>query len=165
MNNLSIWHFIIIGSLFYAAYSVLRLLLKAVRSRTPQNESRESELIINAYGKTLEHLAPAPGTVADESKLPFPKDHIKQAILCALKATQLPTQKQALKVAYLQLADFQSGVGGKNAGLDLSNVDVSRLTQDDLLALANNMASSQDVVSKARAESEQLATELAAAGH
>ena len=165
MNNLSLWHLIIIGSLIYVVYSIFRLLLKTIRSKSPDSELRESELIINAYGKTLEHLAPVPGTVADESKLPFPKSRIKQAILCALKASQQPTQKQVLKVAYLQLADFQPGVGSKNVGLDLSNVDAARLTQDGLLALANDMASSQDLMASAKAESEQLTAELAAAGY
>ena len=165
MSNLSLWHFIIIGSLLYAVYSIFRLLLKAIRSKSTHSEARESELIINAYGKTLEHLAPVPGTIADESKLPFPKSGIKQAILYALKVSQQPTQKQVLKAAYLKLADFQPGVGSKNVGFDLSGVDTSRLTQDDLLALANDMESSQDLLAHARAEAEQLTAELAAAGY
>lgn len=165
MSNISLWHFIIIGSLLYAAYSILRVLIKALRSTHPPSETRESELVINAYGKTLEYLAPVPGTIADESKLPFPKPRIKQAILYALKASQQPQQRQVLKAAYLQLADFQQGIDGKNVGLDLSGVDTSCLTQVDLLALANDMASSQNLLAQARAESEQLTAELAAAGY
>jgi len=115
MNSLPLWHLIIIGSLIYAAYTIFRLLLKA--------------------------------------------------ILYALKASRQPRQKQVLKAAYLQLSEFQPGAGTKSVGLDLANIDASRLTQDDLIALANNTASSQPLMDSARAESEQLAAELAAAGH
>lgn len=166
MNSFSLWHFIILGCVVYVAYLIFRGIWKLLRSRKPSapTASKETELIINAYGKALEHLAPTPGTVADESKLPFSKPQIKAAILIALKETNDMHQKKILKFAFVQLADFQPDIGSKNIGLDFSGVDVARLSDPDLLALANSATASEKSIANSNREAKQLAAELSAAG-
>ena len=88
-----------------------------------QSQTNDVMAIIQAYGKTLEMEAPASGCVADESKLPYPKDTIKKAIISGLKSTDNDQMKEHLKVGYIQLADWQPGVGSANKGLDLSAIE------------------------------------------
>lgn len=130
--------------------------------------AREAELIVNAYGKVLEHLGPIPGaTVADESKLPFPKEKIKAAILLALKSTS-SEQRAILKNGFLFLADFQPDVGGQNIGLDLTSFDVNKLDDAALLAMAKNISGNADGreqwLGLASAERQVLEQQLSAAG-
>lgn len=51
------------------------------------------EKIVQAYGATLEHNAPTPGCVADVSKLPYPKEEIKRALIVALRSTKDPKMR------------------------------------------------------------------------
>ena len=72
--------------------------------------SRESAIeIIQTYGEIMETSAPAPGCVADASKLPYTKERIKQALILGLKTNADPHMKEMLKVGYVQLADWQDG--------------------------------------------------------
>ncbi len=116
---------------------------------------------MNAYGKTIEFLAPPPGGVADENKLPFPKARIKSSILLMLKQAT-PEQRSVLCSGYLMLADFQPGVGDKDTGIDFSTIDASKMNQEELLALANRIASKpesekrlEEIAGKERAQFEQ----------
>lgn len=131
--------------------------------------AREAELIVNAYGKVLEYLGPIPGaTVADESKLPFPKEKIQAAILMALTSTSDREQRTILKNGFLFLADFQPDVGGQNIGLDITSVDVNKLDDAALLAMAKNISGNSDCreqwLGRARAERQVLEQQLSAAG-
>ena len=131
--------------------------------------AREAELIVNAYGKVLEHLGPISGaTVADESKLPFPKEKIKAAILLALKSTSSSEQRAILKNGFIFLADFQPDVCGQNIGLDLTSVDVNKLDDAALLAMAKNISGNSDGreqwLGRARTERQVLEQQLSAAG-
>lgn len=169
MSSFSLWHLIILGVIAYVAYSIFRRPSKATHTShaSLQAAIREAELIISAYGKTLEHLGPTPGaTVADESKLPFPKERIKTAYLTALRASNDPQLRSVLKAGFVSLADFQSGVGNSNAGHDLSGVDVTQISDSDLLALVNKGTGSREMelLEKATREAEQLTRELTAAG-
>jgi hypothetical protein len=99
--------------------------------------------IIQRFGTVLEHEAPAPGCVADASKLPFPKDKIRQALIIGLRANSDPKMKEMLKVAYVELANWQVGVGAADLGLDTSKLD----TGGDVEALAQavlNQTEGQD---------------------
>ena len=128
----------------------------------------QAELIINAYGKTLEYLAPGHGCVADEEKLPFSKAKIKAAIVQALRSTQDKHQQAMLKNAYLLLADFQPGVGSRNVGLDLSTIDAQNLSDAEVLALGATIIESAEEVkpwlAKASSELIHLVQELQGAG-
>ncbi len=124
----------------------------------------QADLIINAYGKTLEYLAPGPGCVADEEKLPFPKAKIKAAIKMLLHCAPDASQRYLLEFGYLHLADFQPGVGSRNIGLDLSNTDTLKLSDSEMLSLCGTILESTDEVKSwleiAEAERIQLTEEL-----
>lgn len=79
--------------------------------------------IIQKFGSVLENEAPAPGCVADVTKLPFPKEKIREALIIGLRATADPKMKEMLKVAYIELANWQPGVGSAHQGLDTSKLN------------------------------------------
>ena len=74
--------------------------------------------------------------MADKSKLPFPKEKIKAALIIGLKATTDQRMREMLKVGYIQLADWQEGVGETDQGLDLANMDLN----DDPVKLAQQVS-------------------------
>ena len=139
--------------------------LVMVEGSSPEQSPREENDAarnIQAYGKILETSALAPGTVADESKLPYPKAKIKEAIVAGLRITDDEQMKDHLKSGYLQLADWQPGVGQPNQGLDLSNLDTS--DDAELLADAVLEHSSGDWLSIVQKEEEDLKRELVELG-
>jgi hypothetical protein len=83
-----------------------------------------AEKIIQDYGVVLQTQAPTPGCVSDADNLPYPKEKIKKALIIGLKSTQDPKMKEFLKIGYLQLADWQDGVGASDQGIDLSNLNL-----------------------------------------
>jgi hypothetical protein len=125
---------------------------------------QQAEEIIQAYGSVLQTQAPTPGCVADTSKLPFPKERIKTALIIGLKATTDRRMREMLKVGYIQLADWQEGVGETDQGLDLSNInlndDPAKLVQQ-VLAQGSSNEKWQSVV---QAEQETLKQELVELG-
>jgi hypothetical protein len=99
--------------------------------------SRERAVaIIQHYGAILEHDSPAPGCVADVGRLTYTKAQIKEALIIGLRATTDPQMRSFLQVGYLQLADWQEGVGDSDVGLDLTNVD----PDTDVKKLAKSIA-------------------------
>jgi hypothetical protein len=101
----------------------------------PSMTTQRAVEIINKFGSVLEHEAPAPGCVADVTKLPFPKDQIRQALIIGLRANSDPKMKEMLKVAYIELANWQPGVGSVDQGLDASKLNLS----GDIEALADKV--------------------------
>jgi hypothetical protein len=89
----------------------------------------EAEKVVQAYGAILQHSAPAPGCVADISKLPYPKEQIKQALITALRLTKDAPVREQLKGGYVLLANWQPGVGSTDLGLDISRIDQTDDTQ------------------------------------
>jgi hypothetical protein len=90
--------------------------------------------IIQRYGKVVENEAPAPGCVADAGKLPYPKAQIKEALIIGLRFAKDPKMADALMASYLQLSDWQEGVGQANQGFDVeellaANHDVKTLIE------------------------------------
>jgi hypothetical protein len=67
--------------------------------------------IINDYGSVMLHKSPAPFYISDVKKLPHSKDTIKQALLMILRVNGKSQLMDALKIGYLQLANWQEGVG------------------------------------------------------
>ena len=96
--------------------------------------TEEVEKIVHQYGEILQHASPAPGCVADQDKLPYPKEVIKAALITALRHNADSHQKDALEVAYLSLANWQPDVGDTDQGFDLTKVD-TMLEPSELLAL------------------------------
>lgn len=80
--------------------------------------TRMAAEIIQKYGSVLENEAPAAGCVADVTKLPFPKEKIREALIIGLRSNADPEMKGMLKVAYIELANWQPGVGLAHQGLD-----------------------------------------------
>jgi len=125
-----------------------------------QSQANDVMAIIQAYGKALETEAPAPGSVADENKLPYPKDTIKEAIIAGLKSTDNDQMKEQLKVGYIQLADWQPGVGATNQGLDISSIDINQDTESLAKAVLEQSSGSEKWTAMAQKEQEALKQEL-----
>jgi hypothetical protein len=94
---------------------------KLERADVVMSAQRAAE-IINKFGFVLENEAPAPGCIADVSKLPFPKEKIRQALIVGLRTNADPKMKEMLKVAYVELANWQADVGSNDQGLDTSKL-------------------------------------------
>jgi hypothetical protein len=125
-----------------------------------QYQSQRALEIVQRYGAVLETSAPASGRVADVTRLPFPKDEIKEALIVAMKATSDSKTRDMLKCAYIQLADWQVGVGDSDVGLDMSKVGSS----DDIEKQAQQILAMSDGHERwglmAVAEGEMLKKEL-----
>jgi len=98
----------------------------AALGKNSNNSQLIASIIVQGYGKVIETARPAPGTVADVNKLPYPKEQIKDALIVALRSADNPQEKEYLKTGYILLADWQEGVGESNIGLDLSNIDLNQ---------------------------------------
>ena len=96
---------------------------------------QEAVEIIQRYGAVMEHQSPIPGCVADVSQLPYMKEQIKEALVIGLKANTDPQMKKTLIISYLQLADWQEGVGDSDQGFDLTNANLD----DDPMTLAESV--------------------------
>ena len=125
-----------------------------------QPQSSDATAIIQAYGKVLETSAPVPGCVADESKLPYPKETIKKAIIAGLRSTEDKQMKEHFKVGYIQLADWQPDIGENDQGLDLSAIDGSQDTESLASAVLEQSSGSEAWVAIAQKEQEALKQEL-----
>jgi len=127
------WALIPFGLGLYAGFQSVSSTLIATRlEKFEQNsETPEDDLIkiVSAYGKVMETSAPALGTVADATKLPYPKQQIKDALIDVLRSTDDPQMKESIKIGYFMLANWQEGVGDNNIGLDLSKVDPEQDTE------------------------------------
>lgn len=138
---------------------VVSRLEKIEQSRT-QAVTDDVLAIIHAYGETLEFHTPAPGSVADARKLPYPKQVIKDALIAALRSSPDQQFREHLKIGYLQLSSWQDNVGDDDAGADFLSLD---LTQD-AKALAAQIVAGADHGEKwtnaARQETEELKHEL-----
>ena len=99
--------------------------------------------IIQAYGKTLENYAPTPGCVVDSSKLPYPKQEIKAALISGLKAIDDPQMEEHLKIAYIQLSNWQKGVGETDQGIDLKNIDPNQSAEELAKAIIDQSSGSK----------------------
>jgi hypothetical protein len=71
----------------------------------------EALQIIQEYGFIMLNKSPAPFYISDVSKLPYPKHRIKEALMMALRVNGKEQMMDALKIGYLQLANWQEGVG------------------------------------------------------
>lgn len=117
--------------------------------------------IASDYGAVLaSSAAPAPGCVADAGKLPHRKEHIKEALVYALRVIEDPQMRNALKICYVSLANWQEGVGDTDVGADFTKID----PRADIHEFANRIASQASVWKnwsiKASAERESLVGEL-----
>jgi hypothetical protein len=104
----------------------LKRLLRIGENRPPAIESSDAMCeIVGDYGTALEKKAMTPAYVADERRLPHPKEQIKRAIIYALKINLLPQLQEHLKGGYIELAMWQKGVGQEDQlwGLDVLSMN------------------------------------------
>jgi hypothetical protein len=125
---------------------------------------REAAAIIQEFGAVLEFHAPAPGCVADTSKLPYSKQRIKDAVILGLYMNRDLRVRELLKGTLLALADWQDGVGEIDQGSDLLNADLNGAPHEvakAVAALAEYQEKWETVIS---AEREALKRELVKLG-
>ncbi|MFO7686379.1 MAG: hypothetical protein R6V60_09800 [Desulfobacterales bacterium] len=106
---------------------IIKKFLKGAKgTKVPLMTTERAEKIIQTYGPVLEEKSKKPMHIADESKLPYPKDQIKKAIIYALLYEKDLKQKDALEGGYIELAMWQKGVGEKDAlyGFDPSVINL-----------------------------------------
>lgn len=132
----------------------LKAIFKSRNSKTSLTD-KEVEKIINRYGEVLQFSAPPPGGVADVKKLPYSKEKIKAAILQAITVSNDKNLNESLKAAYVQLADWQEGVGEQDIGFDFSNPD--SVTPEQVLLQGEDLQKWTNIVIQ---EQEKLIQEL-----
>jgi len=126
--------------------------------------ARRSEEIIQAYGAAIAEYVPSPTWIVDASKLPYPKEAIKEAITWALKVSDDDDHTRGmLMVSYIQLADWQDGVGETRQGINPS--DLGNEAVGDVSKRAETLAAQLDAYAKTwkpivDAEEAQLKQEL-----
>lgn len=141
--------------------SIFDKLIGAVRGspQEPEMKLARCREIASVYGAILEK-GPVPGTVADESELPYPKKTIKQALVTLLKSTRDPQMRGNLSAAYMCLSDWQAGVGRYRVGFDISRISQS----DDTISIAERVAATEESaklwLAKSELEQQSLISEL-----
>lgn len=119
-----------------------------------------AEKIVQEYGAALRSVSRPGRYVTDARNLPHPKEDIKQALILALRLNTDPKEREALKIAYVSLADWQEGVGDIPVGLDLTKMDLNA----DPIGLAKRIAPQADTMVKwlpvVKEEQEALKSEL-----
>lgn len=162
------WAVILVALGVYTALKSVSATMVATRLENHEQASESADTdfvrIVQAYGEILESSAPVPGTVADASKLPFPKQQIKDAIVAALRSTDDPQMKEQFKVGYIQLSDWQEGVGETNQGLDLSALDMNQDAKSLAKAVLEQSSGSEKWTAMAQKEQKELKEELLALG-
>jgi len=141
-----------------AMITIFYRLVRGKDNSTEPASTKEVEKIVHQYGEILQHASPAPGSVADQDKLPYPKEVIKTALITALRHNADSHQKDALEAAYLGLANWQPDVGDTDQGFDLTNVD-TMLEPSELLAMHESSQHWEQIV---QSEEESLYAELRA---
>jgi hypothetical protein len=162
------WALILIALAAYTAFKSVSATMVATRleNRGQTSDSADTDFvsIVQAYGKILETSAPVPGTVADASKLPYPKQQIKEAIVAALRSTDDPQIREHLKIGYIQLSDWQEGVGETNQGLDVSALDMNQDAESLAKAVFEQSSGSEKWTAMVQKEQEELKRELKTLG-
>jgi hypothetical protein len=128
-----------------------------------EEKMRQVMTVINAYGAFLmSEKAPAPGCIADTSKLPFPKALLKAALMVGIRTSNSPEATTILAHGYYQLANFQDGVGEIDVGIDATRLD---MRSSDLARQVLEQAERHDQFSaKSEAEILQLHEDMRKAG-
>lgn len=117
--------------------------------------------IASDYGAVLaSSAAPAPLCIADARKLPHPKEEIKRALVYALRIAEDPHMRNALKICYISLANWQEGVGDTDVGFDLTKIDPNAKPHELAKWVTSQASASENWSLKARAERETFVGEL-----
>jgi hypothetical protein len=133
-----------------------------LENQEPDSDASNTDFVrvVQAYGKVLETSAPVSGTVADAEQLPYSKQKIKEAIVAALRSTDDLQTKEHLKVSYIQLSDWQEGVGKPDQGLDVSTLDMNQDVESLAKVVVEQSSGSEKWTAIAQKEQEILKQEL-----
>jgi hypothetical protein len=117
------------------------------------------EELIHRYAVALEAHGTSGAMVSDISKLPAPKETLRQVLIALIPIETDPAKREWLKVGYISLAEFQPGVGDRGIALDIKD-----RPGEDIRAKATRVAEQGDVVTewmrKSVAEGQALLQEL-----
>lgn len=123
-----------------------------------------AQKVVQDYADFLDIAAPLPGRVSDESRLPYSKLHIKNALSVCINASCDPQLISHLKNGYLMLSAWQSGVGSRTVGVDFSSLNLAA----DPLEVAEAIQIQSEQVSRwtpiVKTEQANLASELRVLG-
>ena len=119
--------------------------------------------IAGSYGDVLVNNTMR--TIADTSKLPYPKNIIKQALIVLLNQNTDSQMLEYLKSSYWLLANWQDGVGPTNVGLELSNMDLTTDPVELAKQVSDQSSDVQGWSEKVYAERLQLQAELKELGY
>ena len=110
------------------------------------NTEPSYDQIIRDYASFLERN-PVTTEVRDVNILPHEKSEILAAIYQGISNTKDKNTVEALKLTALTLAHYQVGVGDQELtqlGLDLSNIDISKLDSDGIKKMASSISRKQN---------------------
>jgi hypothetical protein len=118
----------------------LATVLDAVRALPPTGDLRTSQAagVVEAYAHELARFPADSAGIGDAASLPFAKDAIRHALLTLLAALPAPGHREALRLAYIRLADWQPEDPPVEP-IDLASARGSR----DPLAMASRLAASR----------------------
>ena len=171
----AVWYFFSwewgLMSLLLGVYTILQSISSTMIATRLENQEPSSEpsntdftQVVQDYGNILETSTPVPGTVADLKKLPYPKQQIKDSIIAALRNSDDQQMKEHLKFAYIQLSNWQEGVGESDQGLDLSSLDMSQDTESLAKAVLEQSSRTESWTDIVQKEQEALKQELLSMG-
>jgi hypothetical protein len=98
--------------------------------------------IVREYGTALMSETRPGRYVTDVRNLPHRKEYIKQAHILLLRLNTDPKEREALKIGYISLANWQEGVGDRPIGLDMFDLNA------DPIGLVTQIATHGDILVK-----------------
>ena len=120
----------------------------------------QAQRMVLDYARFIEDSAPMPGRIVDQSRLPHPKDRLKNALLLCIGNNSDERLAEHLKAGYLMLSAFQPEVGGQGLGTDFTALDL----EGDMLDIAQQLEQDEEQAHPRRLqvarELEQLRQEL-----
>ncbi|TDG13496.1 hypothetical protein E2F43_08125 [Seongchinamella unica] len=120
----------------------------------------QAQRMVLDYARFLEHSAPMPGRIADQSRLPHPKARLKSALLLCIGNSSDERLSEHLRAGYLMLSAFQPDVGEQALGTDFTSLDLEGDMLDVALQLEQDDAAASPLRPKVRRELEELKQEL-----
>ncbi len=134
----------------YTGQGVPKALAAVPQARAVTEENRrkaeERLQIVSDFGEFIERI-PTGTDIWDVKFLPHDKETILDAVCMEIIREENETRLEALKSCALMLADFQEDVGDKplsQLGVDLTSTDPASISDEDLKALAGQIAGSSD---------------------
>jgi hypothetical protein len=104
--------------------SLFSRLFGTFRSSSGSSQFISAQRKVLDYARFIERCAPMPGTVADASLLPHPKQELKTALITCLGNNSDQQLAEHLRHGYLMLSAWQDNVGDRVVGMDFAGLDL-----------------------------------------